>query len=370
MIEIHCSDLDRILSCPASAVAPEVRIETDHEIARLGSAVHEFMARYIGHDVQLWSLWEKYDCDETDFRIMCAIGKKLWGQIADELEGVEVEQKLSRLIYFDITDVGTSNGVRLVGTCDVCATIDGEPIVLDWKAGYVERRHTEQVTGYLSLQLARDKFAEVPDSMRGGIVLMRDQIFDIKQFDNPKAAVEQQGLAILEAVEHPDKFNPDPENCLYCPRRYECPARKLLLQSAATALVPADGDKFLPDKSLVALYPKAKMLQAYLKDYDAALRGLVREQGPQSLGDGRELAFTTEDRDTISYTKASETLWGCGFDMDKILTVGKTALMKEVADSVKKNKGKEKEAFMARLREAGAVTVKQIEVFGVRKEQK
>ena len=73
MTEIHCSSLPRVMACPASLVPPAVRVETESEAARVGTAVHEALACHVrspGIFIDVWGIAENHPATHRNYPVL------------------------------------------------------------------------------------------------------------------------------------------------------------------------------------------------------------------------------------------------------------------------------------------------------------
>src|ERR1019366_7533378 len=83
---------------------------------------------------------------------------------------------------------------------------------------------------------------------------------------------------LVETV-HQEHFRPSHEACIYCPRRFNCPARQELLQSAAGVLCGMDMDAELVESDMRIGVMAARHLEKVAKEYLDAVKTHVEING-------------------------------------------------------------------------------------------
>lgn len=310
MNKIRCSSLPRVMSCPASLIVPRVMINSSDDVAEIGSAVHEVLSNIVttGSDSvpDLASYIKKYDLDEAgqkDLKFLAWRGLSIWNTFKTQIdpETISCEAELT---------AGISDEWLLSGHVDVSGRLAGRDtfVVVDWKAGYVERQYAPQLMGYAYLLFHRVSAWSLggsisPLSFKIVTAWLRDGSWDVKDVSENDIADFRNRLVKL--IESPDKaYSPDDGNCLYCPRSSECPAKTQMVRSAADAFYP------LQEKSSAALTPRERLASVYeqslllgraLENYKKALKTTVASDGPLSLPDGRVLTLESQERETILF---------------------------------------------------------------------
>ncbi len=349
MRTFHCSALPRILRCPASQVPPEIVIESDNVAGRIGQAVHEMLADYINipancHNVEfaLSGVCNKYQVEADQIAPLFYIGKRIWDEhIQPTLMVIGVEQPL---VWPD---------GAITGTADVLAYIEDSPaaVIVDWKTGSPTADHRDQLIAYGKCALLDSEF----ERTKIITVWLRDQFFDVEDITPEDIADWEKRLTY--AREHPEEYCPG-EACTWCPSKYECKARKQLVQTAATDFVGASEDATVPAK-LGSLYFHAGILQEALDRYYKAVKATIGASGPIPLGDGRSLGLIDVTQRPISLIPALPVIqehFGSLEGIAPALKVKKGELTKLVgAQADRGQKGKAIKAFMDSLQEAGAI---------------
>ncbi len=360
-IELRCSALPRILSCPASRIPPSVQIDGETEDSALGTAAHAAMAALVtGCEVDTAELAARYRADEKELSVLFAQGRKLWALYADAIEVLQVEQALARTIIAGLTLTGTPD---LIGRSNDDA---GTLVVLDWKSQEGARDPRDQLLGYA--HLARDVWHH-DGAVKLIVCYLRDGISEVIDVTPPM--MFDWGTRLSEAIRHPDRFNPSPVNCeqSFCPRRHECPARNAMTLAAVTAIVEMPDPAALTPAQIGALYPRIQMLEKLCEAARDAVRAKIAQHGALPTGDGREVVITEDVREKIDAARAWEAMFEEFGDVPfEAVTVSKGALCDAIgAKAPKGQKGKRIEAFMDKLRAADAVRETKVQKLSVRK---
>ena len=358
---IHCSNLPRLLSCPASLQAPELRIEADNEAARLGRAVHEGLAAVVRGDAwDATALALKHgDLDVNSVRALISMGASIWRKYEPALVVLGVEDWMERRI--DKAHV-------LVGTADIRFRTSGDedatPGIWDWKSGSTAGLHRDQLLGYAWLPLC--------DRAKIITCWLRDRYVDIEDIE--EAELDAFEKRLLSAIAHPETYNPTPANCQFCPRSHECKARLALVRAATHDLLEADAKEITP-ATLAQLKPKADLVRRVLSAYDVALKDALREAGTLPLGDGRELYLEQRNRSTVYLTAALPVLENHtnGQPLLEWLTPALSISNKKLGDLVaqdapRREKGKARVTLKEELADAGAVELTAYDVISTRRE--
>lgn len=277
-ITIRCSTLPRILECTASLETPDILIDTTGPEARMGNAAHEFYEKMVRENLDapedMYARAAEHgvaDEEEELWRLAWA-GVKEWKELRDHLTVVEVEQEMARLF----------EGFLLTGHPDALCLLSSDPktvVIIDWKSGYRECNYTPQLKGYALL--SRKRFPEA-ENFRIVLCFTRLGVRDIHEFTAAEIDAFEAELVALEKGAETKRYAPSTENCLYCPRKFVCPARASLLGSAGRDLIAITGEgakREIAPADLAALYPRSRMLKKALEAYETQLREAVEAAG-------------------------------------------------------------------------------------------
>ena len=354
---LHCSELPRVISCPASLNAPEdaLKIDETGEYAAVGTAVHELMAALVtGERLEIAVVAEKHSVDPDEAGPLYHMGRQLWERYAPVVTVLGAEVK-GRVMH--VLPDGTE--IEVVGMCDVLAeTGDEEGIVFDWKSGQIGRDYRAQVIAY----------AWQHGATKAVTVWLRDRVVDVEDVTGDDIAKLRHDID--RAYANPEKYSPSDGNCMYCPRRFEpCPA---LVQMQKATLAIFEGDTSLTPEQSIALYPRVQLLEKAIKKYRANVKELLGgANGPIATGDGREVCLAERTKAKLdAYIVWDQWVEGGGVleELAPALSVSKTALGKLIgAKAERGQKGKQIQAFLDRLREAGGIETRTEKFIQVRK---
>jgi len=349
MRQIHCSDLPRLMSCPASAQPPEVVFaDTGSEASRLGTAVHSLLAASAqGFSAKVTEVADENRVDPQECGVLYHMGNRMLRRYLDSIKLLAVEHPFSAPLDKDTDLVGTGD---LIG--EVLDAPEPTVLVIDYKTGRCDRDYRDQLCGYG--WLAKSDWPEI-EVVKSAIAWVRDQAVEIE--DLTADDLVKWRARLDDALKHPNRYNPTPENCEFCARAHECPARSALVQRAMIDFMPTAQMKAAPPAPahLGKLYDQSKMLKAALDAYDQALRATVAEHGPVPTGDGREIALVEGSNRHLDVGGVIEKL-----GLEKALPALK-ASVKAVsgivrADAPARQKGKTEQAFFTALEDEGMLT--------------
>jgi hypothetical protein len=152
------------------------------------------------------------------------------------------------------------------------------------------------------------------------------------------------------------------EQCKYCPRYVGCSAHSEMVRKSIRdiSLVDLEDSALVPPEMLVELYSQVGVVEKQCEIARAAIKARALAAGRRLRGvKGFDYLVRDETRESIDPLKAWPTITAYLPDEDdlaKVVKIGKTALLKTIADKVEKDKGKIKARVMDDLRAAGAVT--------------
>src|SRR5262245_8739170 len=226
MIAVRCSALPRLAACAASRVAPAIAVSDDAAEARLGSAAHEVLALLPAGratpEAEVRAA-ERWRVSPDDVRLLLAFGRAFWAERGGLFPDPQTEAPLA---WDD-----DANGIRLTGTADVLAC-PGEVRVADYKTGWGDDEHAQQLRGYCWLALQAR-----PDLGRayGCVVRLRERTLEGFAWSRQDLAAWWAGLAPRLAAAA-ETYSPSAAACTRCPRLHECPAATGLVGQAALPL--------------------------------------------------------------------------------------------------------------------------------------
>ena len=359
---IRCSALPRILECPGSLTPPIISLLTDNADAAVGRAAHEALSLMVKKaEVDLKKIAKKHEIPIDQIAPLYFIGRRIWSEYEDALVIIAAERHMMREII---------PGVELGGTPDIIARAvqEARPTIVpwDWKSGVMVRCR-DQLIGYAWL-FKKDWPSEYA---KAAVCWLREQMVDIEDIgiDEVDALPDR----IREAIAHQERFSPNYDSCKYCPRQHECPAHTALVRKSIDTLSEIrERFEALPPAELASLYPKAKLIEGFLKHYHATLRNTVAIASELSTGDGRKLTIQPTERQNLITETALPLLTkklGSLEDVYPAIKLSRKEAIGLVRDAAPRGPKKEaQEALMAELDEAGAIERKIIEKLTVTKE--
>lgn len=294
-IKIRASSLPLISLCTASTVeVGPVLGGGSNDAADLGTAVHEALAIAIAKPNEFRRTADVCDLaaqsarahgvDVDDARQMAAWGWKAWESVRSHFPDPQPEVEMR----FE------EHGLVLTGHADVLSTLPDEVRVLDFKTGRVDADPAEQVKGYCWLALQDNPGAT---GAYGASLRTRDQIIDGAHYTRDELASWWGKLSkrmhTERALYRPGRW------CGQCSRGLTCPAKTLMLAQAAKMLGAEWSAGRTPDER-GELFDMAKLIVAQAEAAIELLRAETEANGGRlSIGDGRELRLTDQQRRTI-----------------------------------------------------------------------
>ena len=358
---IHCSALDLAWICPESIPltgAPTL-VDPHNEMAELGTASHR-AALCVGthEEPDLPGLAERFGVGLDDLTIRWHLTRKAWKDVRLKLGGGAAEVNMT---YYD-----EQFDVSLVGTCDRFNVKGNAAFAADWKFGYLEQPHDQQLAGYGFL-IAKT-IPEVEKFWSGVCYVMlgvwvgrwytRQQLDD--WFDELCHRIEL-GRGTFTPGHH----------CRFCSRQYDCPGfdayrSKALAFFRGGALPEIEVKLDDPPEKLGPQIAEAmrtwKLVEKYGNELKALARKYAEDHGGFPTGDGRRYAMLPQNKRDIDARKAWPVLVKLGFTDDDLASLASMSLpqMKKIV-SDRMERGQKKQAIEElehALEAAGAVTTK------------
>lgn len=335
LLSVRASGTPLAFRCPASIRPSGLPISESSEPADLGSATHEALRPLAeGGSVQwddLPRIAGEWGVEIEDLRMLCAMGTKLWPEVAASFAGALTEVPLSHEVV---------PGTVLTGHLDLLAITGTVARAADWKTGRKDHDYSHQMRAYGTLVLLEDpSLTEVTVT----ILWLRDGTAENYTIDRPGALAWVRRLR-AEVIAWDGTYHPSPKNCAHCPRSHECAAASALIRRDVSAFVEQGVDASLatmaPGRKL-ALYRSAAMVEQYAKRVRAALRADVEEHGPIEGEDGT-LAIVVEPQRELVPLAAWPVLEGAGFgdaEFTEVLDLSISKVEKLVATRAGKGKG-------------------------------
>ncbi len=376
-IRLRASSLPLVAACSAASIAPDVRIVSEHGGSRLGSGVHHFLRSRIGEEEDIATTDELagiYGVEADDLGPACGQAWNSWVEIANSFPNPETEVALTpaEVIFpatfrTDSTEVIVEQRlVSLTGTADVISRPSLTLArLIDWKSGWADYDHEQQVKGYAFL-LAR----MMPGVEHVEAVVLNTRLGWRTVYRWSVAELEAWWKSLTERlVRHREEYSPSATVCRFCPRSAECPARRQLVRASSemVALAAESGASLVgtltPDEA-ADLLQRARLVEKAAKEAVEIVRAEVAAAGGcLTLSDGRTLVLTEQTKRHIVAAEAWPILKAfLGERMPEAIKVSKTIAEKIVGEfAPPKGKGKAKKAFVQRLEEAGALDTEVVE---------
>ena len=371
MLNVRCSSLNRLAVCAASIVPPATRIEEPSEPAELGTSVHGFLACNIaisGSSGIMTGIDEHAPTpegtDRVTFQKLCGLAWSRWSNVAHNFPEPKVEYSFRPFLHL-LGEWGIQHeGITLTGTADVLSIVGDEARILDHKTGWHDGNHSQQLRGYAWLAL--NEFPECTRA-RVSVLNVRNGTIDTEVWDRTELAAWWFALA-KHIVRNREIFAPSDE-CRFCPRRYECPAKQQMIAAAAKSLDLGDITAMTPGE-LLAFHARAKAVEGAAKVALQIIKEAVHDMGGVvDVGDGRELAIECGERREIQFANAEDVLKAnLGDAWRECVSVGNGDLEKVAMKVAPKRGGaKLKRKIWEELDAADAIEVKVQEKLVVRK---
>lgn len=342
---IRASSLPTIFACPASIHGDQViDVQEDTGPARLGTAVHAVMANVLqGAEENASEIAGRYGVEPSDVEHLVDYGKKAWEELRAYCGELSVETELDEAAI-------TGTGV-LRGHADFYSVHNGSIVIGDWKSGRVETDARQQMAGYA--YLVSQLHPDIPEVV-AFVIFLRHKYYQVYRFTRTELLQWRQQL--LDVLSRDNEYHPG-DACLYCKRRYDCPARHNMIRAAITEL----GDEGAVLSA--SLYRRAQMVAQIVEDFKSRMKEYILINGPVTDETGT-VEVVTESRDDIDAQIAWPHMISAGLTQEEIggsIKIRKTELLNAIASHAPaRGKSAAKAAFMEALNDAGAV--KKIEI--------
>lgn len=359
-LALRCSSLPLHFKCPGSARPARVPVNASNDAADVGTAGHDGLAGLVRTgqldlDTAAPALASKHDVDETELRVLLALGAKLWNQVKGSFPNasaeVALEHELSPSLVTGHVDVLGSSGTTLR--------------IADWKLGRLDSDYREQLLGYCALALLATPSATRAEA---GILWVREQEYEPHSMD--RAGLYDWLLRVEhDIVQWDGVFRPG-SHCQYCPRSHECPAANALARRDMAILMNEDLPGQLEDlttiRELVRTQPQrtvelleiARRAEKQAGRVVAAIKSVVEQDGPV-IGTDKRLELQTTERRHLNVLQAFPLLQQEGFedeDMAQVMSISLSKAETLVAKRAGKGNGaKAVRALDEKLAQAGAI---------------
>jgi hypothetical protein len=224
--------MDDLWACPPSVLAsgPTVlRVKQANPAAALGSAVHACAAEYItaeAHDAEAAA--RRYGVpDDNDDQIerLLSYMRAVWSEIGRFFPKPMVEA----VVEGPTIDGPDGSPYRIKGTVDVCSpTKDGTAIFCDWKSGYIDDGHAQQIACYAYLLW---NWMDRPEdkTITAVVAFLRHRYYRVLKYDADTLRQWEYDLT-HNVLGRRDVYSPGPR-CRWCDMFTTCEARQAQVRS-------------------------------------------------------------------------------------------------------------------------------------------
>ena len=345
----RASSLDRVIPCASSALPPPVIVDQDHDLARMGSALHECCVDIVvGDPVDVHAVAAAHRVDVEELGMLVSIARKKWSELSQYMPDPDPEFEFP-----------AAPGLVTHGTADVLSATDAVCAVLDWKSGWSMTEHPYQLIGYA--WRARERFG-MPDRgyISGFEVWLRfDEWRPYRFTDDDLNAFEARLRSQLGRAG--EQYAPGTQ-CVFCPHHDSCAPFAGWARSGVEILESIDPGTIVTRERVGDVWDRWKAIKAAGAVLEKLADGMLLE-GDISLPGGRSLTVRSQDRRSIDPMVALQVLtreFGVGLG-DLVLAGGlavkKTGMDKAVGERAARGmKGKDRERAMETIDADGGVT--------------
>jgi hypothetical protein len=310
--KIHPSSLPAGVACPSFWAPTDTPHEQDSGPANEGRACHDVSAYVpLGKEPDIESIARKWAVTTAVIGPAHHFAKQAWEEVGKYFPDPLVEFKVENDLFTGRIDVLQAVKALAVG---------------DWKSGWGQFSHIEQLMGYADC--ARSMWGMPECGYVVGVeIWLRHQEYQVHQFDEDRL----------------DGFR----------------AKVIEKRKQIGKAVPFE-PQAMTDEKLGEAYDKVRMIEQALRQFHKLVDERLAK-GALPLPNGRELVLEEQNRDSIS-AKAAWSVIVDGVhplgpdELDAVLKVSKTKLLDAVAKQAPPRKGAAyKRETLAELREAGAI---------------
>jgi len=325
------SSATRELACAGAIGWRGSRIDENSPEALLGTAAGEAVETMAtGGSPDLDAVAKKHGVDRDSLGMAYAGGVTAWKEISPWFPDPESQHPVS-----GETTKGTADLVSAVYVSDLTTEL-ATLAVLDFKLGMSGDQHAPQLMAY-ALGLV-DKYG-FPES--GYVLGVEVHLMPARYFVHRFVEEQLEGFRLRLKLQHAQagkQFSPGDE-CKFCPRNHDCPARSQWMREAAQSIaLVTDNQGALADRELLgALWDRSKQLTRALDAYGKAVR-VALQAGPIDLPDGRELVIEESETDVVDAAAAMGPVIEFGLDPSTVYKCSKSgikAAIKQLAEVAK-----------------------------------
>lgn len=360
MISVRASRIPILLLCPPSHADGFMQIDTDNELARLGDASHEGAAAYVrdgsyADAEKLADLHRLPDVDELER--MLAFVRIAWDAIKVSFPAPIVEQQMA---------IKLSDDVELTGKSDILSLLGEYVIVGDWKSGYRIKDFFDQLRAYALL--ASEIYGKPKWSVT--IFWLRDRVKDTKS--GTTESLQEFKQRIIDAVRsrNDQKYRVS-DSCEYCPRFFDCPARRALVKQSSSDILGVDGDEIRSmalalarngeGSLLTEILAGIRCIQKACENFKDQVKAEIDSGGAIPTADGGKFDYQIIEKRILDALKAWPAISSrlTAQEIASCMRLSLSKLSKALSD--KTGRGQKKaaiEAMTEELSAAGAITEK------------
>jgi hypothetical protein len=267
-------------------------INSSHPAADSGTAAHAVLRTLPRTGKIDWdgirAIAAENGADPDETRMLCAMGAKLWNQVAPSFSDALTEVSLEYEI---------APGVLLTGHADLIAVSGTSMRVGDWKTGRKDTNHSHQFKGYAAMALLATK--DVQEATGTGL-WVRDQ--EIENYTMSRAdALAWKDSLVERVIDWDGVYHPGAQ-CKHCPRSHECEAANALVRRDIAALTDRSllsrvecEMELMTDAEKVAIFQKADLVADYAARVREAVKKHVERHG-DIVADGVRLTLDSQER--------------------------------------------------------------------------
>lgn len=300
-------------TCPGSARAPQLRIDSAGDAATLGTAAHEALAMLAETNAAPWddlpALAAKHGVHETELRVLVAQGVKLWNEVSVFFLGAMSELALMAELCPD---------VHLTGHVDLLSISGRTARAGDWKTGRKDGDYSQQMRAY-ALLIFRDN----PDLTEVTVTVLWVRDGEIENYTATRAQSEAWAAEYIARVVRWSGIYRPGTHCEYCSRSHECEAanaqgrRDVALIADRSLVYRAETELAqMPPAEIVDLAAKVDFVRHCAQRVWDAIEEHVREHGDIVVGNSR-LTLGSREKKEVDTLKAWPILEAAGFGDDE-----------------------------------------------------
>jgi len=225
-MKIRASSMPLAVTCPASLQQPDsYTLSTENEASRLGTAVHDWLSDRLGADTKPFEHYAvKHSVKVKEVERLSLKAYRLWGEVSEYFPEPKVE------VYHELK----LPDMTLTGHMDVSDyhAVHRMAVVLDYKTGFLDGDHEEQIKTYGLLAL--DLYPEA-EKVFTIILNVRDYTRD-QQVYTREALNEWYANRVVNRIHFmKGTYNPG-SHCRFCNFRSQCQAYKDEITNAALVI--------------------------------------------------------------------------------------------------------------------------------------